>query len=238
MNLIPAFAQSDCGGLTLQIASTAALLRTSGALWLASARTLVVADLHFEKGSYFAMRGQMLPPYDTAETLTRLEREVETLNPAMIVCLGDSFHDTAGETRLGSDETARIAALARGRTLIWITGNHDAAAEFSLAGDITAALALADLILRHEPQAGEQPGEVAGHLHPCAKIKARGGSLRRRCFLTDGRRIVLPAFGAYTGGLNVMDEAFAPLIGSGYPLAVALGRDRVYAVDWGSLRGD
>jgi DNA ligase-associated metallophosphoesterase len=201
-------------------------------------RALVVADLHFEKGSFFAVRGQMLPPYDTAETLHRLEVEAAALSPAMIVCLGDSFHDAAGETRLGADETARIGALARGRTLVWITGNHDAAAEFSLAGEIAAELSLAGLILRHEPRSGDQPGEAAGHLHPCARVKARGGSVRRRCFVTDGRRIVLPAFGAYAGGLNVMDEAFAPLFVSGYRLAAALGRDRVHAVGWGSLRGD
>ena len=235
---MPSFAQSDCGGLRVRIASAAAVLRASGALWLEAVRALVVADLHFEKGSFYATRGQMLPPYDTAETLGRLEAEAAVLAPAMIVCLGDSFHDADGEGRLGPEETGRIAALARGRTLIWIAGNHDVAAEFRMAGETADELAIGGLILRHEPLAGDQPGEAAGHLHPCARVKARGGSVRRRCFVTDGRRIVLPAFGAYTGGLNVMDEAFAPLFGSGFPLAAALGRDRVHAVGWGSLRGD
>ncbi len=238
MNAIPSFAQSHCGGLSVRIANAPAVLRASGALWLEAQGALVVADLHFEKGSWFAQRGQMLPPYDTAETLNRLEAEVSILSPKMIVCLGDSFHDDDGENRLGEAATARIAQLAVGRTLVWIAGNHDVAAEFSLAGETADELELGGLILRHEPLPGHQPGEAAGHLHPCAKVSARGGSVRRRCFVTDGLRIVLPAFGAYAGGLNVKDEAFAPLFGSGLPLAAALGRDRVHAIGWGSLRGD
>jgi DNA ligase-associated metallophosphoesterase len=232
------FAQNACGGLKVRIGDAAVVLRASGALWLEREAALVVADLHFEKGSFFAVRGQMLPPYDTAETLDRLEAEVAALAPRVIVALGDSFHDTAGESRLDADALMRIAALGRDRRLVWITGNHDAAAEFSMAGEIVDDLSLGGLTLRHEPRPGDQPGEAAGHLHPCARVTARGGSVRRRCFVTDGRRIVLPAFGAFTGGLNVKDAAFAPLFGAGYPLAAALGRDRVHAVGWASLRGD
>jgi DNA ligase-associated metallophosphoesterase len=238
MNAIPRFAQNPCGGLRVRIASASAVLRSSGALWLEMQEALIVADLHFEKGSFFAKRGQMLPPYDTAETLARLEAEVAALSPRMIVALGDSFHDADGENRLGSEASARIAALAVGRTLVWIAGNHDVAAEFSLAGETADELELGGLLLRHEPLPGDQVGEAAGHLHPCAKVSARGGSVRRRCFITDGRRVVLPAFGAYAGGLNVKDQAFAPLFPDGSPLAAALGRDRVHAIGWGSLRGD
>ncbi len=230
--------RSDCGGLHMVVANAMTLLRCSGAMWLSSARALIVADLHFEKGSFYAKKhGQMLPPYDTADTLTRLEAEIEALSPAVVICLGDSFHDADGEARLSSDDARRIAALGSGRTLIWITGNHDYEVPFSLAGETAGELSLGGLLLRHEPLPGDQEGEAAGHLHPCAKVSHRGVTVRRRCFVSDGARIVLPAFGAFTGGLNVKDVAFAALFDTP-PIAAALGRDAVHAVGWKSLRPD
>ncbi|MDB5456358.1 MAG: hypothetical protein JWP92_1943 [Caulobacter sp.] len=231
------FAISDCGGLLVRLAGTNAMLRCSGALWLAAERTLVVADLHFEKGSSFAARGQMLPPYDTRETLDRLEREIDALAPARLVFLGDSFHDAGGEGRLPADDARRIAALALGRELIWAVGNHDEDGPRALPGAVVDELVIAGLILRHEPQAGLQPGEVAGHLHPAARGTSGRGTVRRRCFVTDGARLILPAFGAFTGGLNIMDAAFAGLFAAA-PLAAALGARRVHAVGWRSLRPD
>jgi DNA ligase-associated metallophosphoesterase len=229
--------RSDCGGLHMVVANAMTLLRCSGAMWLASARALIVADLHFEKGSFFAKHGQMLPPYDTADTLDRLEAEIEALAPAVVICLGDSFHDADGEARLSKDDARRIAALGSGRTLVWITGNHDHEVPFSLAGETADELSLGGLVLRHEPQPGIQDGEAAGHLHPCAKVSLKGLTVRRRCFVTDGTRIVLPAFGAFTGGLNVRDVAFAALFDTP-PIAAALGRNAVHAVGWKSLRPD
>jgi DNA ligase-associated metallophosphoesterase len=229
--------RSDCGGLHMAVANAMTLLRPSGALWLASARALIVADLHLEKGSFFAKHGQMLPPYDTADTLTRLEAEIEALSPAVLVCLGDSFHDAEGEARLSRDDARRVAALGSGRTLVWIAGNHDDEVPFSLAGETADEVSIGGLILRHEPLPGVQDGEAAGHLHPCAKVSHRGVTVRRRCFVTDGTRIVLPAFGAFTGGLNVRDVAFAALFDR-LPIAAALGRDAVHAVGWKSLRAD
>jgi DNA ligase-associated metallophosphoesterase len=229
--------RSDCGGLHMAVANAMTLLRPSGAMWLQSARALIVADLHFEKGSFFAKHGQMLPPYDTADTLTRLEAEIDALSPAMVICLGDSFHDADGEARLSKDDARRIAALGSNRTLVWIAGNHDVEAPFSLAGETAEEVSIGGLILRHEPLPGDQDGEAAGHLHPCAKVSHRGVTVRRRCFVTDGTRIVLPAFGAFTGGLNVRDVAFAALFGA-RPIAAALGRDAVHAVGWKSLRPD
>jgi DNA ligase-associated metallophosphoesterase len=230
--------RSDCGGLYMAVANAMTLLRPSGALWLQSARALIVADLHFEKGSFYAAKhGQMLPPYDTAETLSRLEAEIEALAPAVVVCLGDSFHDAGGEARLSRDDARRIAALGSARTLVWITGNHDHEVPFSLAGETVDEVSLGGLILRHEPLPGAQDGEAAGHLHPCAKVSHRGVTVRRRCFVTDGTRIVLPAFGAFTGGLNVRDVAYTALF-STPPIAAALGRDAVHAVGWKSLRPD
>jgi DNA ligase-associated metallophosphoesterase len=226
-----------CGSLRMAVGGAEAMLRASGALWLAAARALVVADLHLEKGSSYAARGQMLPPYDTRETLRRLSAEVEALAPAMVILLGDTFHDRRSEDRLAADDAERLRGLAYGRTLVWVVGNHDADGPHALPGEVAEELGLCGLILRHEPQPGLQPGEVAGHLHPAARVKASGGSVRRRCFITDGERLILPAFGAYAGGLNVRDAAFAGLFVRA-PLAGALGVDRVHAVGWRSLGPD
>jgi DNA ligase-associated metallophosphoesterase len=231
------FAVSPCGSLRLGMAAGEVMLRASGALWLGREGALVVADLHLEKGSAYAARGQMLPPYDTRETLTRLEAEVAALAPRAVVLLGDTFHDRKSETRIAADDADRLRALAAGRTLVWVVGNHDADGPQTLPGEIADELSLAGLALRHEPAAGPAPGEAAGHLHPAAKVRAARGTVRRRCFVTDGERIVLPAFGAYAGGLNVRDDAFAGLFARP-PLAGALGKARVHAIGWRSLAAD
>jgi hypothetical protein len=231
------YASATCGSLRTRVGAAEAMLRASGALWLAAERALVVADLHLEKGSAYAARGQMLPPYDTRETLRRLAAEVEALTPAVVILLGDTFHDRRSEDRLAGDDAERLRALARGRTLIWVVGNHDADGPRALPGETADELELSGLTLRHEPHAGLQPREVSGHLHPAAKVKATGGSVRRRCFITDAERLILPAFGAYAGGLNVMDQAFAGLFARA-PLAGALGIGRVHAVGWRSLASD
>jgi hypothetical protein len=231
------YANADCGSLLIGVGTAQATLRCSGALWLAAERALVVADLHLEKGSSYAARGQMLPPYDTRETLRRLAVEVEALTPAVVILLGDTFHDRRSEDRLAADDAETLRDLARGRTLIWVVGNHDADGPRALPGQVADELELCGLTLRHEPQAGLQPGEVSGHLHPAARVKAARGSVRRRCFITDSERAILPAFGAYAGGLNVRDPAFAGLFARP-PLAGALGKDRVHAVGWRSLTGD
>ncbi|HKR89756.1 MAG TPA: ligase-associated DNA damage response endonuclease PdeM [Phenylobacterium sp.] len=231
------FVSAACGSLHLSVAGAEAALRPSGALWLQAHGALVVADLHLEKGSSYARRGQMLPPYDTRETLGRLEAEVARLAPRVLVFLGDTFHDGAAEERMETADAARLGGLALGRDLIWVVGNHDADGPRGLPGETVAELALADLTLRHEPRPGVQAGEVCGHLHPAAKVRSPRGAVRRRCFATDGERLILPAFGAYAGGLNVRDTAFAGLFARP-PLAGALGRDRVHAVGWRSLAGD
>ena len=228
---------SPCGGVRGVVGGAAVTLRASGGLWIEAAQTLVVADLHLEKGSAYAARGQLLPPYDTAETLRRLTAEIAALSPRAVVLLGDTLHDGRAEGRIADTDTARLSGLARDTTLIWVVGNHDADGPRRLPGQIAAELRLAGLTLRHEPQPGVQPGEVAGHLHPCARIAGRAGSVRRRCFLTDGARLILPAFGAYAGGLNVRDTAFAGLFAPA-PLAVALGSTRAHPIAWSALRAD
>lgn len=231
------FSASPCGGLRTRLMAAEVMLRASGALWLEAERMLVVADLHLEKGSSYAARGQMLPPYDTRETLRRLAAEVAALTPAIVVLLGDTFHDRRSEARLAADDAERLRELARGRTLVWVVGNHDADGPQTLPGETADELAILGLTFRHEPRAGLRPGEVAGHLHPAAKVSASRGTVRRRCFVTDSERAILPAFGAYAGGLNVRDEAFEGLFARP-PLAGALGVGRVHAVGWRSLTRD
>jgi len=240
MSALPAayeFARSACGGLHTCVAGTPVRLLASGALYIEAVRALVVADLHLEKGSAYAARGQMLPPYDTRDTLGRLAAEVAALAPAVVVMLGDTFHDRGSEARLADDDAQRLRALATGRTLVWIVGNHDADGPLALPGEVAGELSIEGLVLRHEPRPGPQAGELSGHLHPCARVVASRGSVRRRCFVTDGERMVLPAFGAYAGGLNVRDDAFAGLFARA-PLAAALGAGRVHAVGWRSLAAD
>ena len=227
---------STCGSLRTTLAETEVMLRPSGAVWIEAERTLIVADLHLEKGSAYAARGQMLPPYDTRDTLNRLADEVTKLTPQTLVLLGDTFHDGASEDRLAADDVERLRTLATGRTLIWVVGNHDADGPRDLPGEVADELTLAGLILRHEPLPGLQLGEVAGHLHPCARVASAKGSVRRRCFATDGSRMVIPAFGAYAGGLSVRDAAFSGLFARP-PLIGALGTDRVHAVGWRSIIG-
>jgi len=231
------YVNADCGSLRTTIGAAEALLRVSGALWLDAERALVVADLHLEKGSAYAARGQMLPPYDTRETLKRLAAEVALLSPATVVLLGDTFHDRRSEERLAEDDAESLRELARGRTLIWVIGNHDADGPRALPGDVADELMVCGLTLRHEPRDGLQPGELSGHLHPAARVRATRGSVRRRCFVTDSERAILPAFGAYAGGLNVRDQAFSGLF-SRSPFVGALGFGRVHAVGWRSLAGD
>jgi len=234
----PRLSRADCGGLKLALLGVRAILRASGALWIERARMLVVADLHLEKGSAYGAKGQLLPPYDTRETLARLQAEVEALDPQVVVLLGDSFHDGAAETRLDPADAHRLSAIARRRALAWVVGNHDADGPSSaLPGQAVERLEVEGLTLTHEPRPGAAPGEVAGHLHPAIKLVRYGRGVRRRCFLTDGERLVLPAFGAYAGGLNVLDPAFAGLF-AGRPLAAALGRGRVHALALDNLSAD
>ncbi|PZU62089.1 MAG: ligase-associated DNA damage response endonuclease PdeM [Brevundimonas sp.] len=238
-------ARKVCGSLSVLVAGEACVLRCSGALWLPAHGALVAADLHLEKGSAFAMRGQMLPPYDSRATLDRLEAEIAALDPATVILLGDSFHDTRAIPRMAADDRARLDRLAEGRDWLWLEGNHDrealardADAAGRLPGRIVGDLSLGGLRLVHEPEAlsadDDRRGEVAGHLHPCARVAAYGRGVRRACFVTDGSRLILPAFGAFTGGLNVRDPAIAGLFAAP-PMAAALGRDRVHALEWSRL---
>jgi DNA ligase-associated metallophosphoesterase len=220
------------------IAHTEAVLDAAGALWLPASRTLIVADLHLEKSSSFARRGMLLPPYDTGATLRALAALIARRQPRRVVCLGDSFHDRHGFSRLCEADLALLCELQGGRDWVWITGNHDPELPAGTEGEILAELALDGLTLRHEPTAAAAPGEVAGHLHPSAKIRGRGRAVRCRAFAGDGLRMVLPAFGVLTGGLNVLDRAFAPLFAAGALRPVLIGRGRLYPVAYSALTPD
>jgi DNA ligase-associated metallophosphoesterase len=199
----------------------------AGALYWPEHGLLAVADLHLEKGSSFAARGQLLPPYDTAVTLARLTQLVVHYAPRIVVALGDSFHDGGGPERLSGIDRDAIAVLQRGREWIWITGNHDPEPADGIGGSFQYELQIGPLTFRHLPSSAQ--GEVCGHLHPSARISHRGRSVRRRCFAADAQRIVMPAFGAYTGGLNVREACFADLFGTLAFTAHMLGEDRLYA---------
>jgi uncharacterized protein len=220
------------------IAGTAAVLDPAGALWLAASRTLVIADLHLEKSSSFARRGMLLPPYDSGATLALLAQLVTRRDPRRVVCLGDSFHDRGGFGRLAELDRLQLARLQRGRDWIWVKGNHDPELPAEIGGDIAAEFFADGLCFRHEPTPGMTPGEVAGHLHPAAKIRSRGRAVRCRAFATDGFRMVLPAFGVLTGGLNVLDRAFAPLFAAGSLQAVLIGSGRLFPVAFSALVAD
>ncbi|MGH6828426.1 MAG: ligase-associated DNA damage response endonuclease PdeM [Rhizomicrobium sp.] len=215
--------------LWVEVNGESLVLDKSGALFWPAARTLVFADLHLEKGSSYARGGQFLPPYDSRATLGRMAEAIARRQPARVIALGDSFHDPAAAERLGADERAMLAGLCQAHAFIWIAGNHDPRPPSWLSGAVMTEWRECGLCFRHQPAAEAAAGEVAGHLHPSAGIAKYGRSVRRRCFAADAGRIILPAFGAYAGGLDVGEPAIASLFGPHFH-AFMLGEERVYAI--------
>lgn len=199
-----------------------------GGLWWEAGSVLVVSDLHLEKGSAYAARGQMLPPYDTRATLKRIALLADAYEPTTIISLGDSFHDRCARGRMAPEDANVLCGIISRCDWIWIEGNHDPKPPEDLGGRTAEELKLGALVFRHEPVSGRAPGEIAGHLHPCAKVVGRGRSVRARCFASDGERMVMPAYGALTGGLNVLDAAFTAIFPNGL-IAGVIWRDSVYA---------
>ena len=217
------------GDLEITVNGETLLLDACGAALARAHSTLIFADLHFEKGSSYARGRQFLPPYDTAHTLLRMTRAIARHKPARVIALGDSFHDPGAADRLGAQQRDQLQSLGRTTHFTWISGNHDPQPPLWLGGDVAEILRLGGLVFRHEPLALFEPGEVAGHLHPCASVAKWGRSVRRRCFVSDGLRLILPSFGAYTGGLDVGDVAIASLFANAFH-AYMLGSARVYAI--------
>lgn len=200
----------------------------AGGLFWQEERLLVVSDLHLEKGSSFAQRGVLLPPFDTAATLAQLGAVIARHDPRTVIALGDSFHDRKAHERLSPDDRDALSTLQVRRDWIWISGNHDPELPRDLGGTVADEVALGPIVFRHEPTGAV--GEIAGHLHPKARVSTRGRSVERRCFASDGERAVMPAFGAYTGGLSIRDVAFAAVFQTLAFTAHVIGDRRVHTI--------
>ncbi len=211
------------------------MLDPAGVLHWPARHTLVVADLHLEKGSAFAAAGRFLPPYDTRETLSRLALLLRRWRPARIIALGDSFHDRHGASRLPPAELDALCRMLAGIEMLWVLGNHDPEPPEGLPGTAVEEVRDGPLVFRHQARpaasrfAAVAGGEVSGHFHPKATMATRAGGITRPCFVADGRRLVLPAFGAYTGGLDARDPAIASLFPRGARLFL-LGRERLFSM--------
>lgn len=208
----------------------------SGIAYWPAEDTLLVADLHLEKGSSFARRGMLIPPYDTKATLRRFSQCLDKWQPKRVIALGDSFHDEHASERLNRENFETLQSLMQEREWVWITGNHDPTPPVGLGGDVMDCLMQGGLVLLHEPKVECEAGEISGHLHPKALLVRRGRRIHRSCFAADHKRMIMPSFGSYTGGLNVFDEAFRNLFDGGNFHALMRGDKQVYRIVAHDLR--
>lgn len=190
-----------------------------GALFWPARKALIVADLHLEKASWFAAGGQMLPPYDSHATLTDLTALVRRTGAEELWCLGDSFHDRDGCARLPDEARRMLTELTHRLRWVWITGNHDAGLVDHCGGAIMVEADVDGLVFRHEAEAAEARPELSGHFHPKLRINRRGRNVARRCFVVTATKLILPAFGALTGGLDAHHPEIVRAVG---PRAEAL----------------
>ena len=184
-----------------------------GALFWPAQNMLLLADLHLEKASFYGIHGQFLPPYDSVDTLTCLIDAVAATGATRVACLGDSFHDVGGPERLAEPVRATLRRLTRDLDWLWVTGNHDDDAAAALGGRVVVAAAVAGIMLRHEAIPHDPAPEISGHFHPKLRLTLRGRRVVRRCFAVTPTKLVLPAYGALTGGLDIADPAFARAVG-------------------------
>jgi DNA ligase-associated metallophosphoesterase len=200
----------------------------SGGLYWHSQRTLLVADLHFEKMASFARKGQMLPPYDTAMTLSRLEGDLRRTGAERLVSLGDSFHRADASSLLTNSDRMRLDSVTEMAETIWLSGNHDPVPH-AIGGTCLPELDLGGITLTHHPRKAAK-GLICGHLHPAAHLVMAGRSTRRPCFVHDNRLLILPAYGVSTGSINILSPAFAGLLNLAALEVTMLGKDRIYPV--------
>ena len=200
--------------VSLSFAGQTWLPLPSGALFWPARNALLVADLHLEKASFYGTHGQFLPPYDSLDTLAGLIDAVEATGATRLWCLGDSFHDGAGIARLPVPARAALGRLTRDLDWVWITGNHDHDSAGAIGGRVMIEAVVDGLVLRHEAVPGDPTPEISGHFHPKLRLTVRGRRIVRRCFAVTPTKLVLPAFGALTGGLDVGDPAFIRAVGS------------------------
>jgi len=187
----------------LSFAGETFLATASGALFWRARDALLVADLHLEKASWFARLGQLLPPYDSHATLTALAEEVERTGATRLYCLGDSFHDRFGCDRLPADSRGLLEGLTSRLDWTWIVGNHDPGFADHCGGTIVEEADIGGIVLRHEALARDPRPEISGHFHPKLRLNLNGRRISRRCFVASDRKLILPAFGSLTGGLDV-----------------------------------
>ena len=196
-----------------------------GALFWPARQALLVADLHLEKASWYAAHGQLLPPYDSQDTLDRLTDLARRTGARAIWCLGDSFHDRTADERIAPAAADRLRALAAMTELVWVAGNHDGLTGGAWGGAIADALCVDGIMLRHQCCPDEARPEISGHFHPKLRLQLRGRPVSRPCFAHDAKRLILPAFGSLTGGLDVFDPAIAANFAGRYHAALnAQGR--------------
>lgn len=190
----------------LDFAGEELVLTRSNALYWPRERALLVADLHLEKGSWYAQHGQMLPPYDSRETLERVADAVKATGARRVITLGDNFHDDAGTQRLDPYAAGMLESLTRALDWVWITGNHDEQMSRAFGATLVAELEVNGVVLRHEARPGETRPELSGHFHPKMRLRVRNRHIARPCAVVSrsaqGERMILPAFGAYTGGMD------------------------------------
>jgi len=208
----------------------------SGALFWRARNTLIVADLHFEKGSALASRGQLLPPYDTRSTLKKLTAVLRRTAAARVISLGDSFHDGDAGARLPAEDRAALIDVTNRVDWIWVAGNHDPEPPPDLGGAIVEEFTDGPLLFRHEATHRPASGEISGHFHPKATVKTRMQRVSARCFVSDGRRMILPSFGAFTGGLNVRDPAIERHFPHGFNIWL-LGRTGIHRFPKSAAQG-
>ena len=219
----------------VHLAGERLMLDPDGALFWPAQRLLAVADLHFEKGSAAAVQGSLLPPWDTRTTLDRLAALLRRYSPETVVALGDSFHDAKGSGRLHPHDLARLHLFGAAHRFVWVLGNHDPAPPDNIAGMAVTELCVGPLRFLHQTLPGPAAGEISGHHHPKAQVQTRAAVVSRPCFVFDSRRLMLPAFGAYTGGLDVRNPAIAGLFPRGGRVFL-LGRDRLFSFPYAATR--
>lgn len=220
----------------LSLNNVSVVLDHSGALFVPDIALLVFSDLHFEKGSSFAVRQQFLPPYDTRKTLSRMKEVIARFKPQKIMSLGDAFHDTDAQARMVDEDFQTLLTLNQQHDWIWITGNHDPEPPKALSGQVCETLEIGGLHYGHEPEKTRR-WQIAGHMHPAAKVATQGKTMRRPCFVTDGHHLILPAFGAFTGGLNILDPVYKSYL-SPPVRTFLLGNGRTYEAPANALRPD
>lgn len=223
-------------GAALDFCTEQILVDPSGCLLWPKEKLLVVSDLHLEKGSSFASKkGVFMPPYDTQATLEKLAICIEYWQPETVVSLGDSFHDDDASLRLPQSCKLGLRQLMQGRDWIWVCGNHDPTPPEGLGGSFCSEIQIGPIHFLHEPKPNFRSGEIAGHLHPSAKVRHRGKTMRKRCVVSDSRRIIMPAFGAFTGGLNIRDSAYDGLFDESKLNAWLLSQDAIYKIPGSKL---